>query len=279
MSAKPRQQVSSSVHPTAIIGPEVELAGDVEIGPYCVVSGKVRVGRGCRLKNHVTIFGTAEIGEENIFHPNAVIGDEPQDVHYSGAPRSLRIGNRNRFREGVTVHRGSETGEVTIIGDDNLFMANSHVGHDCRVGNRTIITNGALLGGWAEVGDGAVISGNCAVHQYCRVGRLSIMSGLSRTSRDVPPFCVIESRHELRAINAIGLRRAGMKMKTIVALRKAFYALFNQRQNLKTAIERLLDSGPQIPEVMELVEFIQSSRRGVAIPPFEGQLKHTEDTE
>lgn len=257
------------VHSSAVIGGEVKLGDGVEIGPFCFLDGAIRIGAGTRLISHVAILGNTEIGESNVLHPGVVIGDEPQDLAYSGGPRAVRIGDRNIFREGTTIHRGSETGEITIIGDDNFFMQNSHAAHDCRVGNSTIIAGGALLAGWVEVGDRALVSGNCVVHQFTRIGRLAMMRGLSRTSRDVPPFCIMDGTHTLRGINAIGLRRAGFKAAQIRALREAFNAIFGRRQNLKLAIERVLAQGPSTPEVREMIDFICASKRGVAFGPHE----------
>jgi UDP-N-acetylglucosamine acyltransferase len=200
-------------------------------------------------------------------HPNVVIGDEPQDLGYTGGRRRVVIGDRNVFREGVTVHRGSEQGEVTVIGDCNFFMQNAHVAHDCRIGNSAIIAGGALLAGWVEVGDSAIVSGNCVVHQFVRLGRYSMMRGLSRTSRDVPPFCLMDGTHTLRAINTVGLRRAGFSPAAIRSLRKAFATLFGNPQNLKIALERLQQQEPHSAEVAEMVEFIRCSKRGVAFAP------------
>jgi UDP-N-acetylglucosamine acyltransferase len=232
-----------------------------------MLEGTIRLGAGTRLIGHVTILGNTEIGELNVLHPGVVIGDEPQDLTYSGGSRAVRIGNRNVFREQATVHRGSERGSITIMGDDNFMMQNSHVAHDCRIGNSTIIAGGALLAGWVELGDRTLVSGNCVVHQYTRIGRLAMLRGLSRTSRDIPPFCVMDGTHTLRAINVIGLRRAGFKAAQITALRRAFDALFGKRQNLKLAVERLLAFGNITEEVLEMVDFIRASKRGVAFGP------------
>jgi len=258
---------AARIHPSAVVGGEVELAEGVEVGPLCMLEGRIRIGARTRLVGHVTILGDTEIGEDNVFHPNAVIGDEPQDVEYSGGVRRVRIGNRNIFREGVTIHRGSEHGEVTTVGDGNFFMQNAHAAHDCRVGNGTIIAGGALLAGWVEVGDRALVSGNCVVHQHVRIGRLAMMRGLSRTSRDVPPFCLMDLTHTLRGINAVGMKRAGFGAESIRALRKAFVELFGVRQNLRSAIERIESRGRVTAEVAELIEFIKGSKRGVAFGP------------
>jgi UDP-N-acetylglucosamine acyltransferase len=255
------------VHPSAVLGDGVELEDGVEIGPFCFIEGRVRIGAGTRLISHVTVLGDSEIGRDNVLHPNVVIGDEPQDVSYTGGPRAVRIGDRNIFREGVTIHRGSEQGEVTLVGNDNYFMQNSHAAHDCRIGNSTIIAGGALLAGWVEVGDRALVSGNCVVHQFVRVGRLSLMRGLSRTSRDIPPFCIADGTHTVHAVNVRGLQRAGWDAGQIRAVRSAFRFLFLGRRNLKAAIDELLMRGPLTSEVAELVDFIRSSRRGVAFGP------------
>ncbi len=255
------------VHPSAVVSSGVILAPGVEIGPFCLLDGNIRIGAGTRLVSHVTVLGDTEIGEQNVLHPNVVIGDEPQDLTYTGGPRAVRIGNRNVLREGVTIHRGSERGQVTIIGDGNFFMQNSHAAHDCRVGNQAVIAGGALLAGWVEVGDHALVSGNCVVHQFTRIGRLAMMRGLSRASRDIPPFCIMDGTHTLCAINAVGLRRAGFGSGQIRVLREAFRALFGKRQNLGLAIERRLAQAPVTAEVREMIDFIRASRRGVAFGP------------
>lgn len=252
------------IHSSSVIGAEVELAPGVEVGPLCLLEGRIKIGARTRLIGHVTILGDTEIGADNVIHPTAVIGDEPQDLAYTGSLRKVRIGDRNVFREGSTVHRGCEQGEVTIVGDDNFVMHNAHIAHDCRIGNQIIVGGGTLLAGWVEVGDRALVSGNCVVHQFTRIGRLALTRGGSRMSRDIPPFCITDGEHTLRAINSIGLRRAGIKTEAISALRRAFVALFGERRNLKLAIERLESSGPLSPEVAELLAFIRTSRRGVA---------------
>ncbi len=265
------------IHPSSVISPSVELAPGVEIGPFCMLEGRIHLGARTKLISHVTILGDTGLGEGNVLHPGVVIGNEPQDLTYSGASRAVRIGNRNVFREQVTVHRGSERGEITIIGDDNFFMQNSHVAHDCRVGNSTLIAGGALLAGWVEVGDRALVSGNCVVHQYTRIGRLAMMRGLSRTSRDVPPFCVMDGTHTLRAINVIGLRRAGFNASQVRVLRDAFSALFGKRQNLKLAVERMLATGDLSTEVREMIDFIRASKRGVAVGPKDADASAMDD--
>ncbi len=255
------------IHPSAVVGPGVELGPGVEVGPFCLLDGAIRIGARTRLIGHVTILGEVELGEANVLHPNAVIGGEPQDLAYRGGPRRVRIGARNVFREGVTVHRGSERGDITIIGDESFLVQNAHVARDWRVGNAAIIAGGALLAGWVEVGDRALVSGNCVVHQFVRIGRLAMMRGMSRTSRDIPPFCIADLTHILRGINAVGLRRAGIDARSIAALRRAFKTLFGGRRNLKLATDELMAAGAMTPEVAEMGEFVRASRRGVAFGP------------
>jgi UDP-N-acetylglucosamine acyltransferase len=265
----PESAAPPRIHPSAVVGPEVELASGVEIGPFCLLDGKIKIGPRTRLIGHVTIFGETEIGADNVIHPNAVIGDEPQDLAYTGVPRRVRIGDRNVFREGSTVHRGCEKGDITLVGNDNFVMQNAHIAHDCRIGSNIIIGGGTLLAGWVQVGDRALVSGNCVVHQFTRIGRLALTRGGCRMSRDIPPFCIVDGDHTLRAINSIGLRRAGYKNSAVSLLRHAFMELFGTRQNLKLAMERLEAEGDVSPEVAEMLAFIRESKRGVAFGPYQ----------
>ena len=224
---------------SAIVGPAVELAEGVEIGPFCLLDGPISIGSRTRLIGHVTLLGDTVIGADNVIHPNAVIGGEPQDIAYKGGPRRVIIGDRNIFREGVTIHRGSEHGDATLLATAISSMQNAHAAHDCHIGNDTIIAGGALLAGWVEAAIAYSVSGNCVVHQYVRIGRLAMMRGLSRTSRDLPPFCVMDLTHTLRGINVVVLRRAGFSAVSIRALRTAFSVLFGTRRDLKHAIAQL----------------------------------------
>lgn len=254
------------IHPTALIDPRAAIHPDADIGPYVVIDGPVRVGPRTRVSAHATLMGWTEIGADNTIHSGAVIGDTPQDLAFTGEETYLRIGDRNVFREHVQIHRGTTPGSATVIGSDNFFMATSHVGHNCSVGNRVIITNGAMLGGYVEVQDQAIISGNCAVHQFVRVGRLAILRGLSKASRDVPPFCVMDGTHTVRAINRVGLRRAGFGAAQIRALQNAFMLLFGRARNLRIALSEL-ESEPVCPDVRYLIDFIRASKRGVCFGP------------
>jgi len=254
------------IHPTALVDARAAIHPDADIGPYVVIDGVVRVGPRTRVLAHATLLGWTEIGADNIIHSGAVIGDTPQDLAFTGEESSLRIGDRNVIREHVQIHRGTKPGSATVIGSDNFFMATSHVGHNCCVGNHVIITNGAMLGGYVEVEDQAIISGNCAVHQFVRVGRLAMLRGLSKTSRDVPPFCVMDGTHTVRAINRVGLRRAGFAAAQIRALQNAFMVLFGRARNLRLALAEL-ERGPVSAEVRYLIDFIHASKRGVCFGP------------
>jgi len=192
------------------------------------------------------------------------LGDTPQDLAYKNPESYLRIGDRNVFREFVQVHRGTVPGSETVIGSDNFLMATSHVAHNCRLGNHNILANSAMLGGYVELADRIFLSANCLVHQFIRVGELSIMRGLSGTSRDVPPFAIIDWQHTVRGVNVVGLKRAGFDGTRIRALKDAFRILFRRGRNLSAAIAELEARTSQpTPEVAKLLAFIRSSKRGV----------------
>lgn len=259
------------IHPTAIVDPRSEIDSSAEIGAYAVIEGPVRIGARTRVMARAVVTGSTTLGAGNVVHYGAVLGDVPQDVAYGGAESFLRIGDGNVFREHVTIHRGTKPGTETVIGDRNYFMQNSHAAHNCRIGNEAIVAGGALLSGYVELGDRGFVSGNCVVHQFTRIGRLAMMRGLSRTSRDVPPFCIMDGTHTVRTINVVGLRRAGMSAASIRAVRSAFKVLFLRRRNLKHALAEL-ESQVLSPEVAEMVAFIRAARRGVCFGPRDGAI-------
>lgn len=252
-----------TIHPTAVIDVKAEIAPDAEIGPYVVIEGPVRVGRGTRIMAHGYLTGSTEVGEGNEIHTGAALGGAPQDKAYRGQETYLRIGDRNIIREHVQIHRGTAAGSATVIGNDNFLMGNSHVGHNCRIGNNVTLANGALLAGYVEVGNNVFISGNCVVHQFVRIGDYSLMRGLSGTSRDVPPFAIIDWQHTVRGVNVVGLRRAGFDEKRIRALRSAFRVLFRPGRNLGLAMKEMEQSGRANPDVAALLDFVRASKRGV----------------
>lgn len=252
-----------AIHPTAVIDPRAEIDSGVEIGPYAVIDGPVKIKRGSRVMAHAYLTGWTEIGSDNEVHPGAVLGGAPQDRAYGGEETYLRIGDRNIFREHAQVHRGTAPGSATVIGSDNFLMANSHIGHNCRLGDHVILANGALLGGHVEVGSHVFISGNCVVHQFVRIGDYALMRGLSGTSRDVPPFAIVDWQHTVRGVNTVGLKRAGFDEKRIREIREAFRVLFRKGRNLSLAVKELEASGRTNSDLSALLEFIRSSKRGV----------------
>ena len=255
-----------AIHPTAVIAPRAELDAEVDVGPYVVIDGPVQIGRGTRILAHAVLTGWTRIGRDNEIHMGAVVGHVPQDVAYTGARSYLRIGDRNVIREHSQIHRGTTAESETVVGDDNFLMQHAHVAHNCRLGNHTVIGGGALLAGHVSMEDRAFVSGNCVVHQTVRIGTLALLRGLSRTSRDVPPFCIMDGTHTVRGLNVVGLRRAGFGPERIADLRRAFSALFRRRGDLSRKVETLLDSGPS-DDVRRLIEFIRGSERGVCFGP------------
>ena len=252
-----------TIHPTAIIDAKAEIDPSVEIGPYVVIDSAVKIKRGTRVMAHAYVTGWTEIGEDNEIHPGAVIGGAPQDRAYQGQETYLRIGDRNIIREYAQIHRGTAAGSATVLGNDNFLMATSHVGHNCVLADNVILANGALLGGYVEVGKNVFISGNCVVHQFVKIGDFALMRGLSGTSRDVPPFAIIDWQHTVRGVNVVGLRRAGFDEKRIRAIRQAFRILFRGGRNLALAVKELEETGRANSDVSALLKFIESSKRGV----------------
>lgn len=254
------------IHPTAIVDPAARIAETAEIGPYSIVGAEVEIGPGTRLLAHVYVEGPTWIGEDNLFFPYATVGVASQDLKYKGERAETRIGHRNRIREFVTIHRGTQGGGlVTSIGDDNLLMAYVHIAHDARIGNHTVLANGVTIGGHVEVGDWAVIGAFTGVHQFCRVGRHAMIGGYSVITQDVAPYSTTVSPRESRiyGANKTGLERRGFPSETIDRLHKAFRLLTHSKLNTSQAIARIREEIPPTPEVEELIEFITASERGV----------------
>jgi UDP-N-acetylglucosamine acyltransferase len=253
------------IHPSAIVDPGARIAESAEIGPYCVVGADVAIGARTRMMAHVFMEGPLEIGEDNIFFPYSTVGVAPQDLKYRGERSSTRIGNRNRIREFVTIHRGTEGGGmVTQIGDDNLLMAYVHIAHDAKIGNHTVLANAVTFGGHVSVEDWAIIGASSGVHQFCRVGRHAIVGGYSVITQDVLPFSNTVTAREAKVFgaNATGLKRRGFSSESIDALHKAFRLLTHGGLNTTQALERIAAEVPASPEVDELVRFIRSAERG-----------------
>ncbi|MCL5098161.1 MAG: acyl-ACP--UDP-N-acetylglucosamine O-acyltransferase [Candidatus Omnitrophica bacterium] len=250
------------VHPTAIVHPKAQIDSTAEIGPFAVVEEYVRLGEGCRVGPHVHLTGHTTIGPNNSFHSGCVIGDAPQDLKYQNEPTRLRIGSHNLFREHVTVHRSNRTDEETVIGSHNFLMANSHVGHNARLGDHVILANGALVAGHVVVSDRAFISGNCLVHQFVRVGTLSLMQGGSAISKDLPPYTIARGDNGICGLNVIGLRRAGFTSQQRLELKRLYRRLFRSGLNLRAALEQArAEFNSDIARL--LLEFVADSKRGV----------------
>jgi UDP-N-acetylglucosamine acyltransferase len=256
--------VTELIHPTAVISSEAEIAPDVQIGPYTIIEGRVRIESGCVIEGHACLCGPMTMGRDNFVGHGAVLGKSPQHKGYRGEETSLRIGDENVFREHMTVHRGTSQGNgETWIGDRNMFMIGSHIGHDARVGNGCTLVNGALLAGHVVLYDGCILSGHSAIQQRVRIGRLAMLGGLGSTSKDIPPFILQQGYNCVTGLNTIGLRRAGFTTETIGALREAFRILFKEGRTLSNALDRIEADLGMIPEVMEFVTFIREAKIGI----------------
>ena len=236
-----------------MIDPEADLGEDVQVGPFVVIEGRVRIGPGCVVKAGAHLLGPLTMGEHNQVYSHAVLGEQPQHLKYAGEPTQVIIGNHNIFREYVTVNRAATAAGATRIGSHNFFMANSHVAHDCQVGNRCIIANGALLAGHSVLEDGVCLSGNTAVHQFARIGRLALIGGVSATSMDLPPFMINQYINVVCGVNVIGMRRAGVSNGAIDAVRKAFHIIYRGDSLLSHSLARVEKELGHVAEIAELI--------------------------
>jgi UDP-N-acetylglucosamine acyltransferase len=250
------------IHPTAIIHPQAKLDSSVQVGPYSVIDGDVEMGADCLVGPHVYITGKTRIGAGNRFHATCVIGDAPQDLKYKGEPTGLVIGDHNTFREQVTINRATTPEEDTVIGSHNLFMATTHVGHNCVVGNYVIMANSSMLGGHAVISDRAILGGGALVHQFCRVGTLALMQGGSAISKDLPPFTVVRAVNILSGLNAVGLRRAGFSAEIRLELKRLYHALFRGDRNMSDAVAAARKDFSS-PAAVLMLDFIAATKRGV----------------
>jgi UDP-N-acetylglucosamine acyltransferase len=250
------------IHPTAVIHPKAELGPEVTVGPCAVIDEHVVIGARCHIGPHVYITGRTVLGEDNRVHAGCVLGDAPQDLKYDNAMTGLRIGNGNAFREHVTIHRSNDPSEETQVGSNNFLMANSHAGHNSVLGNRVIMANGAMLGGHVTVGDGAFISGNCMVHQFVRIGTMSLMQGRAGISKDLPPFTTARGVNAICGLNMVGLRRAGFTSEQRLELKQLYHLLFRGNNRFAQALQEAqgqFTSGP----ARVLIDFVAASKRGV----------------
>jgi len=255
----------SRVHPTAIVDARAEIDGDVQIGPYCVIGAGVRIGKGCRVHSHAVITGRTTLGEGNVVFPFATIGDTPQDLKYKGEPSELLIGNRNTIREYVSLNPGTTGGGmVTRVGDQNLLMMQCHIAHDCLLGDRNVVANGATLGGHVVIEDFVIVGGLVGIHQFVRIGTGAIVGAGSMVSKDVPPYCnATGDRAKLHGLNLEGLKRRGFDRTVIALLRKAYRIVFQSALRTEDALKKIREELPSIPEIEKFVSFIAQSRRGV----------------
>jgi UDP-N-acetylglucosamine acyltransferase len=249
----------------AVISPQAQLASDVEVGPFSVIGPHVEIGAGTWIGPHAVINGPTRIGRDNKIYQFASLGDAPQDKKYNGEPTRLEIGDRNVFRECSTVNRGTTHGEgVTRIGSDNLFMAYSHVAHDCQVGDKIVLSNVATLGGHVEVGDWVILGGLSAVHQFTKIGAHCFIANNAAVTRDVPPYVMaVGQPAEPHSVNSEGLKRRGFTAEQILNIRRAYRLLYRSGLKLKDAMEQLEKVAETQSEIKPFVEFIKRSSRSI----------------
>lgn len=252
------------IHPSSIIEEGAHISPGCTIGPYCVIGPHVELGPDCHLKSHVYIEGHTSLGKGNRVFPFASIGTAPQDLKFKGESSTLTIGDNNTIREYVTLQPGTKTGTMkTLIGSNNLFMANSHVGHDCRVGNNNVFANSVALAGHVQIGNNVIVGGLCGLHQFIRVGDFVLMGGGSMVAADVAPFTIIQGdRAKFRAVNVIGLQRAGFEKSDITAIRKAYRHIFGNLGGYKEKLGTLPAEIAENPRVKVFTDFIHESLDG-----------------
>jgi UDP-N-acetylglucosamine acyltransferase len=253
-----------TVHPTAIVDPAAKLGAGTVVGPYCMVAAGVSLGENCWLQHHVTLEGPLAAGHGNKFYAYCSIGQQTQDLKYRGEPTYLEIGDENVFREFVTINRSTAATGKTRVGSRGNFLAYSHIGHDCVVGDAVVFSNNGTLAGHVQVDDHAVIGGLTAVHQFCRIGRFAITGGCSKIVQDVPPFMIADGNPaEVRGINQVGLERAGYPPEKIKPIKEAFRLIYRGKLNTAQALEGLREKLQASEEVRVIIDFIAASERGI----------------
>jgi UDP-N-acetylglucosamine acyltransferase len=260
--------MTSRIHPTSVIHPKAELAEGVEIGPYAVIGERVSIGARTKIGAHAIIDGVVKLGEDNLIFPGASIGLEPQDVSYRGAASRVVIGDRNRIREYVTIHRPTQAEALTSLGNDNFLMAYSHVGHNCQIEDHVTLANAVELGGYVRVESRAVVGGLTGVHQWVHIGRCAMIGGMSRINRDVPPYLLVEGNPaRVRGLNRVGLNRSGIERHSSAfkELKQAYRLLYGSAASFAQALETLSFQSTEEP-LAYLIQFLQqaqsSGRRG-----------------
>jgi UDP-N-acetylglucosamine acyltransferase len=253
------------IHSTAVVHPKAQIGAECEIGPYCLVGEHVVLGPRCRLVAHVVVDGHTKLGEGNEIFPFASIGLKTQDLKWKGGVTRLEIGDNNTFRESVTVNSATSDGEVTSVGSNNHILAYSHIAHNVKLGNYVIMSNVATLAGHVTVEDYAVVGGLAAIHQFCRIGKMSMIGGCAKVVQDVPPFMIVDGNPgETRTVNKVGLERNGVTEATQAALRQAYKILFRDGLTISNALTRIEQELPALPEVEYLVQFVRTSERGIS---------------
>jgi UDP-N-acetylglucosamine acyltransferase len=246
-----------------VVHPKSRIGADCEIGPYCVIGEHVELGPGCRLLSHVVIDGHTRLGQANEIFPFASIGLRTQDLKWKGGVTRTEIGDHNTIRECVTIHSATSEGEATVIGSHNNILASSHIGHDVVMGDRVIVSMAALAG-HVLVEDYALVGGLSAVHQFCRIGTMSMIAGCAKVVQDVPPYVIVDGNPaEARTLNKVGLERNGVSEEAQVALRQAYKILFRDGLTTSNALARIESELPPLPEVKHLVQFVRGSERGI----------------
>ena len=268
----------SSIHPTAIVDPKAEIGAEVTIGAYSLIGPNVKIGDRSWIAPHVVIEGITSLGVECEVFQFASLGARPQDLKYKGEPSTLVIGAKNKIREYVTLQPGTATGRMTtVIGDNNLFMANSHVGHDCQIGSNNVFANCAGLAGHVTIFNNVILGGMVGIHQFCRIGNYAMLSAGSMVGHDIPPYCIAQGdRCFLRGINTIGLKRAGFTLEDIGEVKQVFRLLFGTVGHLKEKIEKLPEALSSRPHIKTVLEFIQTTKRGISNTARGGSLEDAE---
>ncbi|MBH2722312.1 acyl-ACP--UDP-N-acetylglucosamine O-acyltransferase [Serratia ureilytica] len=253
------------IHPSAIVEEGAVIGAGVHIGPFCYVGSQVEIGAGTVLKSHVVVNGITKIGRDNQIYQFASIGEVNQDLKYAGEPTRVEVGDRNRIRESVTIHRGTEQGTgLTKVGNDNLLMVNVHVAHDCVVGNACVLANNATLAGHVEIDDHAIIGGMTAIHQFCIIGAHVMVGGCSGVAQDVPPFVIAQGNHATPfGVNAVGLKRRGFDKDEMQAIRNAYKILYRSEKTLDEAKAEIEALAKEQPVVQQYLDFFTRSTRGI----------------
>ncbi|MBS9439352.1 acyl-ACP--UDP-N-acetylglucosamine O-acyltransferase [Photorhabdus noenieputensis] len=253
------------IHPSAIVEDGAVIGANVRIGPFCCIGSQVEIGEGTELKSHVVVNGITKIGRDNQIFQFASIGEMNQDLKYHGEPTRVEIGDRNRIRESVTIHRGTEQGGgVTKIGNDNLLMINAHIAHDCILGDRCVIANNGTLGGHVILGDYVIIGGMSAIHQFCQIGSHAMVGGCSGVVQDIPPYVIAQGNHATPfGTNVEGLKRRGFDKDSLHAIRNAYKILYRNGKTLEEAQREIAELAENNQHVKIFSDFLANSTRGI----------------